>query len=454
MANNSLDQIRNSVVRDLQGLVQGRVVSQTDEDYGNARKVWNGAVDHHPAAIAFCKSIADVQAVIRTARANGLPISVRAAGHDAAGRSVRSGALVIDLSLMNQVEVNGQTATVAGGATSAKVIAAAAASDLLAVTGWNGVPGMIGLTTGGGYGPLLASHGLALDSLIGAELVLADGQRTLVDSGNNPELLWALQGGGGNFGVVTSIKVRLHPHRRVLGGMILFSWSEAETVLQRYAGAIISASNDLTVVIGILSLPDGNPALFLAPAWTGEMTQGEILMEGLKRYGTPIHAQIALMSYQDLVQSFDARVVNGRHHALETRWLPALTPEVISAVVAGGAARSSPFSMIILQHFRGVPTQRRLDTTAFGLRREHFLIEIIASWDASADDDGFSHRNWARDLSSTLAPMSLPGGYPNILGPHAHNQIAHAYGSNLAGLQTVKRRFDPDGIFSATPLPI
>jgi hypothetical protein len=454
MAKNSLDQIRNAVVRDLQALIQGRVISPADEDYGNARKVWNGAVDHHPAAIAFCKSTADVQAAVRTARAHGLPVSVRAAGHDAAGRSVRSGALVIDLSFMNQVEVNGQTATVAGGATSAKVIAAAAANGLLAVTGWNGVPGMTGLTTVGGYGPLIANHGLALDSLTGAELVLADGQHISVDSNNNPDLLWALQGGGGNFGVVTSITIRLHPLRQVLGGMILFPWSDAEAVLKSYAGTMISASNDLTVVIGILSLPDGNPALFLAPAWTGEMTQGEIFMDVLQRFGTPIYAQIGLMSYQDLVQSFDARVVNGRHYALETRWVPALTREVISAVVAGGAGRSSPFSVIILQHFRGAPTQTSLDATAFGLRREHFLIEMIASWDASAGDDGASHRSWARDLCSTLAPMSLPGGYPNILGLHAHDQIAHAYGSNLVRLQTVKRRFDPDGLFSATPLPV
>src|SRR5262249_35846443 len=161
--------------------------------------------------------------------------------------------------------------------------------------GWNGLPGMTGLTTVGGYGPLIASHGLALDSLTGAELVLADGQRLVVDRHKNPDLLWALQGGGGNFGVVTSMKVRLYPARRVLGGMILFPWAEAEAVLRRYAEAIGSASNDLSVVTGIISLPDGSPALFLAPAWTGEMSEGEFAMEVLQRCGTPMHAEIAPM---------------------------------------------------------------------------------------------------------------------------------------------------------------
>jgi hypothetical protein len=441
-------------VRDLHAQMQGRVTDRGGEGYENARKVWNGAVDHCPVAIAFCESREDVQAAVRTARAHEIPVSVRSCGHDAAGRSVRPDGLVIDLSLMNHVQIDNQIATVAGGATAAAVIAAATANDLMAVTGWNGVPGMTGLTTVGGYGPLVASHGLALDSLIGAELALADGQCGTVDRNENPDLLWAVKGGGGNFGVVTSMKVRLHPARRVLTGMILFPWREAETVLGRHAEAIESASNNLSVVIGMISLPDGSPALFLAPAWTGEMSEGEIAIEVLQRYGKPMHAQIGSMSYQDLIQSFDARVANNLHYAVETRWMPPLNPEAISALIKGGATRTSPFSTIILQHFRGVPTQIPPDGTAFGLRREHVSVEIIACWDPTAGDNSHVHKQWARDLRQTLGPMSLPGGYPNLLGPHAQEQIAHAYGNNITRLQAVKRRFDPDCFFSATPLPL
>ena len=440
-------------LHDLRAQMPGRITARGDESYASARKVWNGAVDHHPAAIAFCEKVEDVQAAVRTARAHNMPVSVRSRGHNSAGRSVRPDALVIDLSLMSHVHIDGQTATVAGGATAAKVIAAAAERNLMAVTGWHGVPGMIGATTVGGYGPLIASYGLALDSLTGAELVLADGQHITIDQEHNPDLLWALKGGGGNFGVVTSMKVRLHGERRVLGGMILFPWGEAETVLRRYAKAMESASIHLSVVVGIISLPDGSPALFLAPAWTGEVSDGEIAMEVLKRCGKPMHAQIASMSYQDLIRSFDARVANDRHYAFENRWIPALNPETISALIAGGASRTSPFSTIILQHFRGLPTQIPPGSTAFGLRREHVLVEIIACWDPATGDDGSVHKRWARDLSRTLAPISLPGGYVNLLGPHAHDQIAHAYGGSLTRLQALKRRFDPDGFFSATPLP-
>jgi hypothetical protein len=432
----------------------GRVTAQGDEGYEIARKVWNGAVDHHPAAIAFCESVEDVQAAVRTARAHRMPVSVRGCGHDVTGRSVRSGALVIDLSRLNQVRIDNSIATIGGGAAAGKVVAAATASDLMAVTGWHGVPGMTGLATVGGYGPLIASHGLALDSLIGAELVLADGQRIIVDQDENPDLLWALKGGGGNFGVVTSIDVRLHRARGVLGGMILFPWGEAETVLSRYAEAMASASIDLSVAIGIISLPDGGPALFLAPAWTGGMQEGENAIEVLKHCGKPMHVQIASMSYQDLIQSFDARVMNDRHYAMETRSIPSLAPEAIAALIAGGASRASPLSTVILQHFRGLPAQIPADSTAFGMRREHFIVEIIACWDPAAGDDGAVHKRWVRDLSQALAPMSLPGGYPNFLGPHAQDQIAHAYGNNLGRLQDVKRRFDPEGFFAATPLPL
>ena len=419
------------VVRDLQAQMKGRVTARGNEGYDNARKVWNGAMDHHPAAIAFCESAEDVQAAVRTARVHDMLVSVRGRGHDAAGRSVRPDALVIDLSLMNHVQIDGQIATVDGGATAAKVIAAATASNLMAVTGWHGVPGMVGLTTAGGYGPLIASHGLSLDSLAGAELVLADGQRLTVDQDRNQDLLWALQGGGGNFGVITSMKVRLHAARPVLAGMILFPWAEAETVLSRYAEAIGSAGNNLSVVIGIFSLPDGSPALFLAPAWTGESSEGEIAIEALKNCGKPMHAQIASMNYQELIQSFDERVANDRHYAVQNRWIPALSQKTISALIEGGASRTSPFSTIILQHFRGMPTQIAPEGTGFGLRREHILVELIASWDAAADHNASVHKRWARDLCQTLAPMSLPGGYPNLLGPDAQDQVAHAYGNNL-----------------------
>lgn len=440
--------------RDLQARMQGRVVARGGPSYEESRKVWNAAVDHYPAAIAFCESVQDVQEAVRAARAHDVPVSVRSGGYDPTGRSVLMDGLVIDLSRLDQVTVDGKVATIAGGASAAKVVAAASAHDLMAVTGWNGVPGMVSLTTVGGYGPLIASRGLALDNLIGAELVRADGARLVVDQRDNPDLLWALRGGGGNFGVVTSLAVRLHDARPILGGIILFSLADAETVLGNYAEVMSSASNNLSAVMGLMTGPDGNGALFLAPAWSGETSEGEVMMDSLKRCGKPMHAHIASMSYQDLVRSFDERVATGLNYSIETRWIASLNSETIPVLIAAAGERSSPMSTIILQHFRGMATQIPSESSAFGLRREHFLVEFIASWQPSFGDDGSAHRGWARKQSETLAPLSLPGGYPNALGPDAREQIAHAYGENLPRLQDMKRRIDPDGVFSATPLPL
>jgi FAD/FMN-containing dehydrogenase len=290
-----------------------------------------------------------------------------------------------------------------------------------------------------------------LDSLVGAELVLADGRHVTANADNNTDLLWALHGGGGNFGVVTSTTFRLHTHRQVMGGMIMFPWSDADKVLSGYADKAASAGNDLSVLAGMFCLPDGNPTLFLAPVWTGEPALGNAIMTSLQTLGTPIHTQIGTMSYQDLIRSFDSRVANGHHYAVETRWLPALTSKTIAPIVKAGNNLSSPHSTIILQHFRGAATQIPLEATAFGLRREHFLVEIIASWDRG---DGTHHRAWARDFSDALASDSLPGGYPSLLGSDDRDRIAQAYGSNLARLRDVKQRFDPHGVFSATPLPV
>jgi len=438
----------------LQNFIDGKVVLPMDERYSKVRQVWNGAIDRDPAMVALCESAEDVQAALHLARVRDLAVSVRSTGYDVAGRSVRSGGLVIDVSPMNRVEMDGRIATVGGGATAASVISTAAASSLVAVTGWHGIVGMTGLTLAGGYGPLLASHGLALDHLVGAEVVLADGRCVTADADNNPDLFWALRGGGGNFGVVTSMKLRLHPFRSMLAGMILFPWSDADKVLRGYAAVAASAGNDLTVAAGLFRLPDGNPVLFLAPAWTGGPAQGEAVVADLQGLGTPFHAQVGLTNHRELTNSFDMRVANGRHYALQTRSVGELTPNVISSIIQAGSNMSSPFSMIVLQHFRGRASQIPLEATAFGLRRDHFMIEIIASWEPAAGDDGTNHRLWARDLSRVLALFSFPGGYPSMLGDDDREQIAHAYGSNLTRLQDIKRRFDPDGLFSATPLPM
>src|SRR5215469_11095734 len=225
-----------TAARELRTVMQGNVVLRGDDNYVQTRQIWNGAVQHEPALFAVCETSGDVQAAVRSAREHRLSLSVRGGGHDWAGRALRHNGLVIDLSSMKRVDVDVEAliATVQGGATAVDVISAAAPHGLVAATGNCGTVGMVGLTTGGGYGPLINRYGLALDNLLAAELVLADGRLVHCDDRENPELFWALRGGGGNFGVVTAMRVRLHPVREVLAGTILFPLSQAKSVIRGY----------------------------------------------------------------------------------------------------------------------------------------------------------------------------------------------------------------------------
>jgi hypothetical protein len=314
---------------------------------------------------------------------------------------------------------------------------------------------MVGLTTGGGYGPLTPRYGLALDNLLGADVVLADGRLVHCDDHENPDLVWALRGGGGNFGVVTSMRVRLHPVREVLAGLMLFPWSQAESVLRGYAESITDAPEELSISTGVLPSPDGSPLTFLAPMWSGELVQGEEWIARLRQLGTPVVDRVGTITYLDWLGMFAAAAPVGRHYAAKNRSLAQLTPVVISALVAGGQQRSSPFSAIIVHDFRGAATRVPPAATAFGLRKEHFMVEIIAAWEPTSEDDGENHREWARTVSNSLAPHALPGGYANMLGPDDYEQTAHAYGANTGRLQRVKRLVDPDGVFtSAISLPL
>jgi FAD/FMN-containing dehydrogenase len=267
---------------DLRESLRDKVLVQTDANYPRARQIWNGAVSHQPALFAQCESVEDVCAAVRVARRHGLPLSVRGGGHDWAGRSLRHNGVVIDLSAMRHVEVDAKSeiATVDGGASARDVVAAAAPHGLLAVTGNCGDVGMAGLTLGGGYGALSPKYGLASDNLLSVDIVLADGRRICADAHEHPDLFWALRGGGGNFGVLTSMSIRLHPVREVLAGMILYPWADAHSVLHGYSSVMADAPDDLAVMAGVLSASDGSPVLFLSPTWCGEPADGAQAIAG------------------------------------------------------------------------------------------------------------------------------------------------------------------------------
>ncbi|MEV7676614.1 FAD-binding oxidoreductase [Streptomyces sp. NPDC088752] len=423
-----------------------------DRDRG--RRLWNGAVPHQPAVIVRPRMVAEVQKIVLIAREAEMPLSVLGGGHDWVGRSVRHGGLVIDMSSMRHVGIDtwDQVATLQGGATAGDVIKAGAPFDLVAATGTVHAVGMVGLTLGGGYGPLNGRAGLALDNLISADVVLADGRLVTADAEREPDLFWALRGGGGNFGVVVSMRLRLHRIPSVLAGFITYPLN-AGGVWERLGEVLAEAPDKLTVPCGVMNGEDGHPLLYLAPTWSGDPLQGERAVEPLLRLAGRGQAQTKEMSYRQVLAQNDAWAATGRHYEIATRNVPGFTPETAAVLREAGATMTSPLTAIPMHHFHGAASRVPAEATAFGMRHDHFLIEVVAVWE-SADANAVRHRAWVASVSKALAPHSLPGGYPNLLATDAAEQIAHAYGTNAPRLLAVKHRYDPEGVFSSTPLPI
>src|SRR6516164_6654166 len=268
--------------------------------------IWNAAVRRRPALSVRARAARGVQEAIRVARDRALPLSVLGGGHDWAGRALCEGGLLIDMSRMRgvRVDASARVATVGGGATAADVMAAAAPYGLLAAAGNCGGVGMTGLTLGGGYGPLNGRFGLASDNMLSAEVVLADGRIVTADATHEPELFWALRGGGGNFGAVTSMRVRLHPMNKLIGGLIAFPWPQAAVVWRGLREVLATAPDELTVQSGLMPGPNGQPTFFLAPAWSGDLAVGERAIDALMKLGNPLATQVAPITYAELLGLF------------------------------------------------------------------------------------------------------------------------------------------------------
>jgi FAD binding domain-containing protein/berberine-like enzyme len=436
--------------------IQGRVLTAGPE-YEKAVTLFNAAVDIRPAVVVRCVTTADVQAGVRIAREHGVPVSVRGGGHDFWGRALRPGGLVLDLTGMRQVRVDAdrRVATVGGGALSSDVVGAAERVGLTAVTGTAGSVGMVGITLGGGYGPLTGRFGLAADNLLGAEVVLADGSRVDTDAEHEPDLFWALRGGGGNFGVVTSARIRLHPVPTVVTGTILYPISQG--LLADLGEILRNSPDELTVDVGLLPGPDGAPAVYVAPTWAGDLDEGAAEngpVRALTRLGTPLLADVGPAARSAGLAATDAMFPVGRMGAIRTRTVAGMAPSIIEVVERGAHAFTSPFSAILLHQFHGAATRVPLGSTAFGRREPHQMVEIISLWEEGGDGDGGArHVRWAEQLHAALEPFSLPGGYVNFLGPETPDQVARSYGPNTERLLAVKSAMDPASVFVGTPLP-
>jgi FAD/FMN-containing dehydrogenase len=426
-----------------------------DPDYADATAIWAKAVGRMPRAVVHCRTAEDVALAIRAARDCDLPLSVRGGGHDWAGRALCHG-VVIDLSGMRSVAVGSDgTARISGGARAADVLAVTHSLDLAAVTGSVGAVGMVGLTLGGGYGPLIGRFGLALDNLVEAEVVLADGRTVLANDANEAELFWALRGGGGNFGVVTAMRCRLHALTSVRSGLLIYPFTDAKAILGSCAEIAASASEELTFQVGFVFGPGGAPVVIIVPTWAGAPEDGEARLAPFLQLGTLLANTVTAMPYASALKIFDPYLVDGQRELMETCWLPALDGRSIDGLIQAAETSVSSGCAVFTHEFKGAASRVPVDATAFRLRRDHVLVEILATF--ANDSDGLAeqrHRQWARATRESFSATALPGGYPNLLAGDDPDRVAKSYGDNAERLVQAKRRYDPDKVFRAIPLPL
>jgi len=294
-------------------------------------------------------------------------------------------------------------ATVQGGATIGDLIVAAQKHGLATTTGTISSVGLGGLTLGGGYGPLLGKFGLVADNLLSAQVVTADGRLLTANANEHPDLYWALRGGGGNFGVMVSMEYRLHPISQVLSGLLLYPLDQARSVLRHYNELIQTVPDELTIQPGFIRVPDLGTALFLSPTYCGPLDQGERTLEPLRTFGKPLADQIKAIPYDVLVYSIDSLAPKGRRYFLQTQSLPGLGDETISELIELAWHVSSPLSLLSIHHFHGAASRISISDTAFGVRQDHLMVEIVAAWESESAKKDDEHVRWARDGSRRLA---------------------------------------------------
>ncbi|MBB5464211.1 hypothetical protein OKW30_006799 [Paraburkholderia sp. Clong3] len=415
---------------------------------------WNGALCPRPLLLARCDTTEKVSRALRVTNDAHVPISIYNGGQDWAGRSLREGTVILDISRMAKlaIDADSREVMIGGGVTAAQLNQAAGEHGLAAVIGNDGAVSMTGLVLGGGYGPLMTRFGLACDSLLSAEVVLPDGRIVVCDAERNADLFWALRGGGGNFGVVTAMRLRLYDPGTVLSGTIVFPLADARAVLARFADVASQAPANLFASAVLSPVPDGKPVVVFSMVWSGEVATGEAILARVGSVGTPLLVKAVPMPASSLLSLTDGKLAQGRGYEVATRWFDALGPATIDALVSAFEARTSPLTSIIIHHCHGAATDVAPEDTAFGMRKPHFTALIYATWTPERDD-AEPHRAWAHRLNAALSPTALPGGYANLLPDTSAEQIACAYGPNAARLASVKEQFNPSGVLKAIPLP-
>jgi FAD/FMN-containing dehydrogenase len=437
-------------LEELRGAFSGSILERGDAGYDDARAIHNGLVDRRPAVIARCRNAADVADAVRYARGAGLDICVRGGGHNVAGRAVVDGALMIDLSAMKGIHVDpsARTVRVQGGANWRELNRETAVHGLAVTGGAISTTGVAGLTLGGGLGWLMAKHGLAADNLLGVELVNAAGEVLNVTADSDADLLWALRGGGGNFGVAASFEFRLHPVAMVTGGLIAHPFPAAGDMLRFYRDAAAACSDDLTVFAALVHAPDGSGAKVAAMVvfHTGEPEQAQRDLAPFLEWGTPAVVQVGPMPYPVMSTLLDEKYPKGALNYWLSSFTTGLSDGLIDTMIERFETVPSDMSAMLLEHFHGAVCRVDPTDTAVPHRATGWNLLVPTVWVDPADTERCIA--WTRETHAALAEHLAERRWLNYLGDDQDaSAVRAAYGPNYDRLVELKRRYDPDNVF-------
>ena len=447
-------------VENLAGSFSGRLVQPGDATYDEARTVWNGYFDPHPALIAQCANAADVQAAVRFGRESGLQIAVRGGGHSAQGYGSWDDALVIDTAPIKDIAIDTEARTVrAGAGLTWGEFDAATQEHGLAVTGGRfSTTGIAGLTLGSGSGWLERKCGLTADNLISADVVTADGELLTASKDENADLFWGLRGGGGNFGIVTSFTYGLHQVGPiVLGGMMACPPDRGPATLRFLREYMVDAPDDLGLGAAFVSAPpepfvppevQGAPMFGVIVCWTGDHEEGERVLAPIREVAQPMMDMVQPIPYVALQSMLDGGGQHGTRAYMKAEFMPELSDEVIEKLAAHGASRPGPMVQLLLEPLGGAIARVPEGETALGRRDVPWCYHALSLWMDPSEEAETAHFAWAKELASDLAPNTTTGVYLNFTSDVGDERVRDMFGpERYAKLVALKDRYDPENVF-------
>jgi FAD/FMN-containing dehydrogenase len=431
----------------LQSRVHGRVLIAGVDGYDQSRSVFNAMIDRYPALVIRCENATDVVQGVNFARDHGLPVSVKGGGHSVAGSAVGDDGVMLDMSAMTRVVVDPaqRLAVAESGALLAQLDAATAEHGLATPLGVVSVTGIAGLTLGGGLGWLNGKHGLACDNLVGVDIVIADGRLLTASAEQNPDLFWAVRGGGGNFGVVVSFTYRLHPVSAVLAGAIVYPSGMAAEALSHFHEVASTAPDELSTSASLWRDDEGVTMASVGVCWSGRVEDGELALRRLREFGPPVADEVRPMPYAALQQVSDGGFPEGRQHYWKASFLKNLTAELIDVVIDHLEHAPSPYTGVGFQQMTGVASRVEPSATAFAHRAKQYDCLILSQWDDPADSP--ANIAWTRSLFEDMTPFLESGVYVNNLGDGEQERAHAAFGENYERLSRIKAAYDPGNLF-------